>query len=181
MEIFRKYQLDAKRTCVDLGDLKLNLSHMVLGIISENEEYLKAIVENDMINAKEEQADMLWYLANYCNFRNFNFEEIVGNPYSMDYDLENFEENVSVYEVFSSRLADYVKKFIAYGKPLNEELEKKCIKLLVWSITIEDTAFNFNTDLEKNVNKLKQRFPEKFTREKALNRDLNAERKILES
>ena len=86
MEIFRKYQKEVKRTVVDLGSLELNLSHMVLGIISENEEYLKAIVENDMINAKEEQADMLWYLANYCNFRNFNFDEIVGNPYSMDYD-----------------------------------------------------------------------------------------------
>ena len=97
MELFRKYQKEVKRTVVDLGSLELNLSHMVLGIISENEEYLKAIVENDMINAKEEQADMLWYLANYCNFRGFNFDEIVGNPYSIDYDLENFEEKVSVY------------------------------------------------------------------------------------
>ena len=70
---FKEYQKEVKRTVVDLGSLELNLSHMVLGIISENEEYLKAIVENDMINAKEEQADMLWYLANYCNFRNFNF------------------------------------------------------------------------------------------------------------
>ena len=64
---------------------------------------------------------------------------------------------------------------------MNEELEKKCIKLLVWSITIEDTGFDFNIDLEKNVNKLKQRFPEKFTKKKALNMDLNAERKILEA
>jgi len=33
---------------------------------------------------------------------------------------------------------------------------------------------------EKNINKLKVRFPEKFSEEKALERDLEAERKTLE-
>ncbi|MBT5073489.1 MAG: hypothetical protein HOH19_08390 [Kordiimonadaceae bacterium] len=32
-----------------------------------------------------------------------------------------------------------------------------------------------------NINKLKARFPEKFTQEKAYNRDLDTERDILES
>ena len=50
---FKEYQKEVKRTVVDLGSLELNLSHMILGIISENEEYLKAIVENDIINAKD--------------------------------------------------------------------------------------------------------------------------------
>ncbi len=42
-----------------------------------------------------------------------------------------------------------------------------------------------NTDFEQvaetNINKLKARFPEKFTQDKAYNRDLNTEREILES
>ena len=44
---FKEYQKEVKRTVVDLGSLELNLSHMILGIISENEEYLKAIIENE--------------------------------------------------------------------------------------------------------------------------------------
>lgn len=35
-------------------------------------------------------------------------------------------------------------------------------------------------DLEKNIAKLKKRYPEKFTSEKAINRDTKSERKILE-
>lgn len=35
--------------------------------------------------------------------------------------------------------------------------------------------------MQTNINKLKQRFPEKFTTNNANNRDLRAEREILES
>ena len=180
MEIFRKYQEDAKRTCVDLGDLKLNLSHMVLGIISELEEYNKAMVEGDMVNAREELADMCWYLANYCNFRGFDLDDIIGNPNSLSFDLEDWEEEVSLFFTFSSRLSDYVKKHIAYNKPLDDELEKKAIEAIAYSLTLDDNYFDFEVDLKKNIDKLKQRYPEKFTEENALNRDLKAERLILE-
>ena len=180
MGIFRKYQEDAKRTSVDLGDLKLNLSHMVLGIISELEEYNKAMVEGDMVNAREELADMCWYLANYCNFRGFDLEDIIGNPNSLSFDLEKWEENVPLFFTFSSRLSDYVKKYIAYNKPLDEKLEKKTIEAIAYSLTLDDNYFDFEVDLKKNIDKLKQRYPEKFTEENALNRDLKAERLILE-
>ena len=39
---------------------------------------------------------------------------------------------------------------------------------------------DFEEILESNINKLKHRFPDKFSSEKALNRDLEGERKILE-
>lgn len=180
MKLFKQYQEDAKRTCADLGDLKLNLSHMALGIISELEEYTKAMVEDDMVNAREELADMCWYLANYCNFRGFDLEDVIGNPNSLSFDLQKWEEEVSLLLVFSSRLSDYVKKYIAYNKPLNEELEKKAIEAIAYSLTLEADYFDFEVDLKKNIDKLKQRYPEKFTEEKALNRDLKAERLILE-
>jgi hypothetical protein len=59
---------------------------------------------------------------------------------------------------------------------------------LIWEATFqeltptfdEDCGFDFADDLERNINKLKLRFPDKFTEEKALNRDLDGERKILE-
>ena len=80
----REYQVEASRTCSDLGE-KLNLAHMVLGICSEEEELYRAFVKNDLVNIQEEQADKFWYLANYCNFRNYNLQELYE-------DMSNFEK-----------------------------------------------------------------------------------------
>lgn len=178
---FKEYQDQAKRTCVDLGSLQLNLSHMILGIISENEEFLNAMVKNDMVNAREEQVDQMWYIANYCTYRGYDLQEVVGDPNTLSFELEGFELEVSTWDIFTSKIADYVKKFIAYGKEINVEIEKKAIEAIVWSLTIEDTGLSFEVDLQKNIDKLKARFPEKFNTKDALNRDLNKERKILES
>ena len=41
-------------------------------------------------------------------------------------------------------------------------------------------GIDYEKSLENNINKLKVRFPEKFTEENALNRNLKEERKVLE-
>lgn len=178
--MLENYQELAKRTCASLGDERLDLSHMILGIISEQEEYLKACVEEDEVNQREELADYLWYVANYCTFRNFDFYKLV-QEYQYGFDLQGWEQEVSTFDVFSSKLADYVKKFIAYGKPIDRDLEERALGGIIFSIGLEYCNFNFAEDLDRNIKKLQQRFPEKFTTENALNRDLIAERKILES
>jgi NTP pyrophosphatase (non-canonical NTP hydrolase) len=45
---------------------------------------------------------------------------------------------------------------------------------------IDELNLDHNVILEKNIAKLKTRYPEKFTSENAINRDLEAERKTLE-
>lgn len=40
---------------------------------------------------------------------------------------------------------------------------------------------DFETEMERNINKLRVRFPDKFTTEKAADRDLDAERQALEA
>jgi NTP pyrophosphatase (non-canonical NTP hydrolase) len=176
----KNYQELAKRTCASLGDEKLDLAHMVLGIISEQEELLQAIVKEDEVNQREEMADICWYLANYCTFRNYDFSKLV-EEYQFGFETEDWEENVCTFDVYSSKLADYVKKYIAYGKSIDRELEERALGGIIYSFQFEDCEFDFNKDLERNIKKLEARFPEKFSQEKALNRDLNTERKILES
>lgn len=174
------YQELAKRTCVSLGDEKLDLAHMVLGIISEQEELLQAIASGDEVNQREEMADILWYLANYCTFRDYNFYKLV-DAYQYDFELEDWEKEVCTFDVYTSKLADYVKKYIAYGKPIDRKLEERALGGIVYSFQFEDCGFDFSADLERNIKKLQVRFPEKFSQENALNRDLQTERKILES
>ena len=178
--MFKEYQQQAKRTVAELGSLGANLSHMVLGIISEQEEFLKALVENDKVNIIEESADAIWYIANYCNFRDFDLQEIYDTK--EDTIIEAWETEVSGYEVQISKLADYVKKFIAYGKPLNSKDEINCLKILLDIICGDIIELNGNVEkaLQNNIDKLKVRFPDKLTEQNALNRNLEEERKELE-
>ena len=78
---------------------------------------------------------------------------------------------------------DVLKRYEFYGKEkdlvnLQEELGD-----LLWYIAIACSALKVSMEevMEKNIAKLKARFPDKYTQDKALNRDLDAERGTLES
>lgn len=179
---FKQYQEDAYRTCAQLGDLRLDLSHMVLGITSEFEEFAKAVDNEDEVNIKEELADMFWYVANYCNFRSFDLTEIVGEyTDELSFEQEQWESHFVALDVYVSQLSDQVKKFMAYGKPLDQAIEKRALEGIIYAISLEgyEVDFSFDIDLQKNIDKLKVRYPEKFTNENAMNRDLDTERKVL--
>jgi NTP pyrophosphatase (non-canonical NTP hydrolase) len=81
-----------------------------------------------------------------------------------------------------AELADAFKKHLAYGKPVDWVNVEEELGDLMWYIA---NFCNINDiDLEQvmqiNIDKLRARYPEKFTQENALNRNLEAERKILE-
>lgn len=164
---FKEYQEQAKRTCPSLGSEKLDLAHMVLGIHSEYNEWITA---TDEVNESEELADMLWYLANYCTFRNYSFERL------FDVKLSN---NLGV-TFNSSKLQDLVKKYIAYNKEINISDESALLENLAFNIKKLYGEVDICRSLQNNIDKLKVRFPEKFDEELAKNRDLAAERKELE-
>jgi len=176
----KNYQEQAKRTCPTLGSDKLDLAHMVLGIYSEHEELMKATVQKDIVNQVEEIADKMWYISNYCTFRDFDLEELYTDR--LDFTQEDWETECSIGEVKLSKLQDYIKKYVAYNKPLDQLKEKDAIKGILFELQ-NDCDFN-NIDLfeglNRNIAKLKVRFPEKFTEENALNRNLEAERVELE-
>lgn len=69
----------------------------------------------------------------------------------------------------------------------NKELDKVNLQEelgdLLWYIALAARAIgtDFETLMEKNIEKLKVRFPDKFTEEKAVERDLFSEREVLEN
>lgn len=83
----------------------------------------------------------------------------------------------------SAEIADVYKKNIAYGKDLDLVNVKEEIGDLMWYIVNLCTLKGWDLEdiMHTNINKLKARFPEKFTNENALNRDLDLERAILET
>lgn len=83
----------------------------------------------------------------------------------------------------AGELLDVLKKNHAYGRGLDHANIREEIGDVLWYLALLARATGTNLDqiAATNVAKLKQRYPEKFTNELALNRNLAAERAILES
>lgn len=79
-------------------------------------------------------------------------------------------------------LQDIYKKKLAYGKEIDEVNEKEEIGDLMWYIAnhCKSKGWDLGEILQTNINKLKARYPERFDADRALTRDLDKERKILE-
>lgn len=82
----------------------------------------------------------------------------------------------------ANELLDAYKKSFAYGKPLDKTNVAEEIFDCFWYLInlCRMLRINIEEGMENNIEKLRSRYPEKFTSENALNRDLEKERKILE-
>jgi NTP pyrophosphatase (non-canonical NTP hydrolase) len=87
----------------------------------------------------------------------------------------------------SGELADAVKRHVFYGAPMDWTNVEEELGDLLWFISLCITslrkaghAVSFESIMRKNIAKLAKRFPDAFKEEDALERDLDAERKVLE-
>ena len=82
----------------------------------------------------------------------------------------------------TGEIADVYKKNLAYKKPVDLVNVKEEIGDLMWYISELCNYYNWDLEdiLQTNIDKLRARFPEKFTTDNAINRDLITERIILE-
>ena len=82
----------------------------------------------------------------------------------------------------TGEFVDRLKRRIYYGEETDWTNLKEEAGDLLWyiAIIIDSCGTTFEQCMEKNIAKLKARYPEKFTEEDALNRDLREERKVLE-
>ncbi len=77
---------------------------------------------------------------------------------------------------------DGLKRSLIYGKPSDNENLLEEIGDILWycSIALDALGTDFDTVMRMNIRKLRQRFPDKYSDDSALNRDLAEERKLLE-
>lgn len=83
----------------------------------------------------------------------------------------------------AGELLDVFKKFKFYGKPVDLVNYKEELGDILWYVALacNELGVTFDELQQTNIEKLLKRFPDKFSQEKALNRDLEAERKVLEA
>lgn len=82
----------------------------------------------------------------------------------------------------SGELKDQLKKHVYYGKTLDQVNIKEELGDLLYGVglAIHVCGLTFEEVMEFNSKKLKSRYGDKWSKEKAINRDLNKERNILE-
>jgi uncharacterized protein YabN with tetrapyrrole methylase and pyrophosphatase domain len=185
------YQEQSSRTCPFLGSPIVDSIHMTVGIMTEVKEMFECIKtlndkEFDAVNLAEELADMMWYLSNYCRLR--EIEEYKALDFQKTFYWSHIYEekaNVKPFDLIlyhAGDLLDYDKKELAYKKQYKQEFRITSVRNLFYAIS--DTFLYFELDpyqaLDNNIDKLRVRFPDKFTEELAQNRNLEAERKELE-
>lgn len=194
------YRQEVTRTIKILPTQYENLLHMAYGISTETGElqdifkkelaYGKSI---DVVNFKEELGDILWYVFNGFNFANFTERELV--------DIEHQKQRIgdgipkSIYNTkkltmhLSVLVADFYKDLensdivIEKSEYVNLIDIKHDICSIYYTVLCICKLENFDVEeiMEMNINKLRIRFPEKFTQEYALNRNLEKERQSLEN
>ena len=153
------------------------LLHAVMGILTELDELTDW--DGDEVNKKEEIADAFWYVAILDRELNLNFQ-ISDNSENL-LQLKNQKFILDLYKQ-SCNLLDILKKKLYYNKPI--DLEKFVYYsnqiFMTLNLFCQFNDINVSNILDTNISKLKARYGEKFSSEKAIVRDLEKERQILE-
>jgi len=158
---------------------KLNLCHMALGLGGELGELTNCTgtelkIKIDKINLGEELGDIYWYITNYCNLRNMPIPEIMVVSIPNDMCLDLLLRSVG-------GLIDIVKRYIAYNQEINKAKEAQIIYDIYSAIYLFETIYELDGGAirDKNIAKLRVRYPKKFEDNLALNRNTEEEKKVL--
>lgn len=148
----------------------VDVIHGIMGLVGE---WFEFETHTDDVNLFEELGDMMWYIA------------IITNSLELDLDFhdeDSFMDNTEM-KFCIEKMQDMMKKAIFYDKeyPLSD-LENYLWGVICHIRTIcREKNKDFGEVLTANINKLKERFPDKFETDKANNRDLVNERSTLEN
>jgi NTP pyrophosphatase (non-canonical NTP hydrolase) len=183
-----EYQGLAARTCPDLPLEHGNERHMNLGVITEIGEVLDIFKKNlaygkaiDVVNLGEELADMSWYIVNKCRFNEIPLDDdfdTVKAEVKQLLDTQMFSEQGLSKELKTEALMHPILQ--VYCGPTDNIFGAPIVQLAILANIAEWFELDFFQLLTNNIDKLKVRYPEKFTEESALNRNLDAERTELE-
>lgn len=189
-----EYRLLAARTLPDLGSIGNNLLHMEAGIagefLGEAVDILKKTFAYkkplDKVHLGEELADTVWYCVG---------TETISKLPEMEICFD--KEPLEAIETVKNQTISYIKESIELRK---STVETECLGVILANKGAADSTnreailaiigicmgicevleIDFWQALTNNISKLQVRYPEKFTEEAALNRNLVAERIELE-
>lgn len=160
-ELWPAYVAATRRTAKEQPPAEL-FNHGVLGFISEYVEWRKGKRARNHSNCREEAGDMLWYCAEaVCSYPGPVVPVLMANADELD---------------VIGQAADMAKRWLIYGKCPSES-EHYTILSSMLAIAHECVLLTYLGDnpmleviMEQNNEKLRLRYPDKFTQAAALAR-----------
>jgi len=166
------------------GDISKDFAHAVLGLVTESHEYLTAA---DKVNAVEEVGDLMFYLEALRQVLDDH------SPTTEDDVLKHYNEVLSTLQgdvnltAMHAEWLDLAKRWIGYGKAPTMStsiLLAEATAMLTITIPagiLNDDDYDLDDAILINVRKLLKRYNGMtFSADRAVNRDLTAERAALE-
>lgn len=167
------YQSQAKRTCKEMPKME-HRYHMLSGILTELGEFTDLYKKRmaygkafTVAEATSEWADTMWYMAGFADY-DIDIGRVL-------YWLHDSKLQVSMLSVLNWLTVDIPR---AYTKHVLENSEVEPM-IADWINLANFLGFDWEDALQRNIDKLRVRFPEKFEDVLAINRDTDKEDKVL--
>lgn len=156
-----------------------DLIHMTLGLSSEIIEIMDSKSTSDMI---EELGDMMFYATGLDHLMDHNFDHASTlDDQKQIYDSYLFDATFYIYKYQVSKLSDAIKRSFIYGDELPDL--RYTNQSILKSVTTMCLSLNMSPEemMDINIKKLSKRYPNGFSKDDALNRDVEAEKKTMRS
>lgn len=159
-----EYQLLTTRSNRNWPTAAASAAHSALGITGEFQEFWNAD-DNDQEVIKE-AGDIMWYISELANVLDIKLELIAYDENQHD----EMSEDASI-----GYIAESCKKWFAYDKYPNKEVIRQHLEFLILCVSENaeeycslETSDLINLIMQTNIDKLRARFPEKFSAELAM-------------
>lgn len=174
-------------TTTELG-LSNRMFHSILGMQTEINEIFDALdlykVTGvlDEVNILEELGDLLYYFAISVDDLSIT-TDLDESDYSHLFKHLELLHLINLLRHNCGYMLDRIKKTMFYGKLLDKDDIKQTLitTYTIIKLIINKLDSDVSSVMNVNIQKLKKRYPENFNLENAEERDLNAEREILET
>lgn len=167
----------------------IRLLHGAIGLASELSElrHMDQNEELDTVNLKEEMGDLCWYMGIMVDELGLDptsvFQErAINKPTEESQKRIHLSEHIDNLTIDIGAMIDLLKKNLMYGKPLDVESVGQFLHGIGCEIEAALNVYGMTSaeSRERNIEKLRARYGQKFTEAAALERNLAAEREILE-
>ena len=169
------------------GDVSKDFTHAVLGIATEVCEIRTA---KEPVNRLEEGGDLTFYgvalgqvIGDHLGMTLEQFADLDSDDFLAEMEAKHFGSTSEVVDLLINELLDISKRWVGYGKAPADPLHALNLGRWVISAAVADAGFFGAPDLliYANIGKLLERYKGMtFSAEHAVNRDLAAERSVLE-
>jgi hypothetical protein len=174
----------------DVDGINSRLLHGAIGLATEAGELLDSIKKSifyhedyDFVNLREEIGDCMWYLAVLCDELGLDFYNMATDR-TFQPPLKATCANDLIHSMFELYYDTSVLAQAVVDSDIGVDESTICQAVASIFYPLNDLVYlsgsRWNIIADKNIRKLAKRFPKKFSKYKALNRDLDTERKELE-